>query len=64
MTDREYIDILQSSINFYKKSLDDYQRALDCLKPSNPYYEMIIDRMLYESDLIDSYNRILNNKKQ
>lgn len=64
MSDKDQINLLQSSINFYQQSLKDWERALSYLKPDNEYYMIIVEKMLEESDLVDKYNKMIKNKIQ
>jgi len=64
MSDKDQINLLQSSINFYQKSLKDWERALSYLKPDNEYYMIVVEKMLEESDLVDKYNKMIKNKIQ
>lgn len=64
MSDKDQINLLQSSINFYQQSLKDWERALSYLKPDNEYYMIVVEKMLEESDLVDKYNKMIKNKIQ
>jgi len=62
MTDTEFLGKLQSTINFYKDSLKDYEKALSYLKEGDKHYPIIIDKMLEASDEIDRCSRIIKEK--
>lgn len=64
MTDNELLEKLQSTINFYKDSLKDYEKALSYLKEGDKYYPIIIDKMLEASDEIDRCSRIIRKKTE
>ena len=62
MNEQEYLDKLQSTINFYKKSLSDYEKALNYCPTHFKEYDIIINKMLECGDDIDRCNIIIKSK--